>query len=59
MYLEYDSFLDDFGRFRRFCLNAHGRMNTRTHGRTDGWTDRPFYRDARTHLKKQQLIHEL
>ena len=33
---------------RRFFLNANGP----THGRTDGRTDRPSYRDARTHLKR-------
>ena len=33
--LEYDSFPDDFGRFRRFFLNANGR----TYGQTDGWAD--------------------
>ena len=39
IYLEYDSFPDDFGRFRRFFLNANGRTYGRTHGRTYGRTD--------------------
>ena len=43
IYIEYDSFHDDFGRFRRFFLNAngrnHGRTDIRTYGHTDGRTD--------------------
>ena len=39
IYLEYDSFPDDFGRFRRFFLNGngrtHGHTDIRIHGRTD------------------------
>ena len=33
--LEYDSFPEDFGRFRRFFLYGNGRTDIRTHGRTD------------------------
>ena len=54
MYLGCDSFPDDFGQFRRFLLNGNGR----TYGHTDIWTygrtDRPFYRDARMHLKRNE-----
>ena len=35
IYLGCYSIPDDFGRFRRFCLNA----NARTDGHTDGWTE--------------------
>ena len=43
IYLEYDSFSNDFRRFWRFFQNANGRTDghtdtrtdTRTHGRTD------------------------
>ena len=49
IYLEYDSFPDDFGRFRRFFLNGNGW----TYRHTDIRTDRPSYRDARTHLKRE------
>ena len=45
IYLECDSFPDDFGRFRRFSLMV-------TDGPTDIRTDTPSYRDARTHLKR-------
>ena len=39
IYLGYDSFPDDFGRFRRFFLNANGPTDPRTDGRTYGRTD--------------------
>ena len=45
-------FLMILGDFGVFFLNANGR----TDGRTDIRTDRPFYRDARTHLKKKCIM---
>ena len=43
IYLGCDEIPDDFGRFRRFCLNANGRTygwtDIRTDGHTDGRTD--------------------
>ena len=51
MYLGSDSFPDDFGQFPRFFLNANGRTYRPTDIRTYERTDRPSYRDARTHLK--------
>ena len=37
--------------------NREMRFLKRRNGPTDGWTDRPSYRDARTHLKRKS--HEL
>ena len=31
-----------------------GRTDIWTDGHKDGWMDRPFYRDARTHLKTKR-----
>ena len=62
LYLEYDSFPDDFVRFRRFYLNANGRTYGPTDRRTDIWTDRPSYRDARMNLKNDwplSRVHEI
>ena len=39
IYLEYDSFHNDFGQFRRFFLNANGHTDGPTDGPTDGRTD--------------------
>ena len=48
MYLEYDSFPDDFGRFWHFFkmltdghtdTRTYGHTDIRTHGRTDRRTD--------------------
>ena len=57
MYLEYDSFPNDFGQFRRFFLDANGHTDghtdehtdIRTDGQTDGQTNRwtLFYRVAK------------
>ena len=35
IYLEYDSFHNDFGQFRRFFLNANGHTDIRTDRRTE------------------------
>ena len=40
--------LGDFGGFFKMLTDIQ------THGRTNGWTDRPSYRDARTHLKMKE-----
>ena len=41
MYLGCDSIPDDFGRFRRFRLDANGHTDGRTdgHGRTDPYIE--------------------
>ena len=41
---------DAFSRIQK--KKGYGRMDRRT----DGWTDRPSYRDARTHLKTEFVI---
>ena len=38
IYIGYDSIPDDFGRFRRFRLDANGHTDGRTYGHTDGQT---------------------
>ena len=59
IYLDYSSFPDDFGWFRRFFLNGYGRTyrytDQRTYGYTDIRTNRPSYRDASTHLKMRHF----
>ena len=46
-------------RFLRFLKRrdgpTDGRTYGRTDGRTDGPTDKPSYRDAMTHLKREEL----
>ena len=42
------------GRFRRFLTRRSGP----TDRRTDGRTDRPSYRDARTHLKMSEIARK-
>ena len=48
-------------RFCRFMKRCNGHTDGRTYGRTYGWTDertnRPSYRDARTHLKLKIVIN--
>ena len=39
-------------RFPCFLKRRNGPTDLRTYGRTYGPTDRPSYRDARTHLKR-------
>ena len=48
--------------FERRCFGrtygrTYGRTDLRTDGRTYGRTDKPSYRDARTHLKNDSLTH--
>ena len=43
-----------FSGFRRICIIVNGHTDGRTYGRTD----RPFYRDARTHLKTNSGRHQ-
>ena len=52
VYLGCDSFPDEFGRFGRFLMSLTELVTDgHTDGHTDVWTDRPSYRDVRTHLK--------
>ena len=45
--------LANFGVFSLMVTDGrtYGHTDTRTYGHKDIWTDRPSYRDARTHLK--------
>ena len=58
---QFGRLLEEFGAFSLFLVignflpqSAHWKKNAlRTDRRTDGRTDRPSYRDAKTHLKKR------
>ena len=55
-FLDVIHFLMILGDFRNFSLMlTDGHTDPRSYGHTDGRTDRPSYRDARTHLKREEM----